>query len=695
MRAGSLLLLFALLGTAAHAGVIATDDLSVGGTVVANTLSDSDGNDVVLVTMPGQSLATVTPQTDSVGADRYLQYWSPVLSPDGSRIAFVRAERFRAGGLGKPAVYVMNNDGTGAVKVCDFAWIRPVLKSQSFLTWTMDGYLYWSEDTAFVYRVPVQGGTPEVKCEFHPPADMPQDTNSRGNVYFLSVSSDGRRAVSESSGGGRVYHYDLTGCMRLLSVDGGCRGTISPDGDYVAHTYAGYPVANQTAYIRRFADGSIAATITAPGVLPDSISDNNFADLRFAHSSRNHVVCMGDGALRGTAYLYDVWSNSYAELGHDVEPWDFREGALPPPATTPVLSLDTVALYFGPADLATPQCVTVAASLPLQDSCVLTMADSSAWLKVSATHATTGCTLCNTIDTTGLDPLAYFETVTVGSPSAANTVSYRVILNNGVSIVRPTGLRVTQIAGSTVLVEWHDNADNEEHFLVQRRGETGGWQTAGVVPANTTWSRDSLPQLGGYWYRVAAYNASDTSLYSGSAYIGTRVYPTLTVLSPLAGDSLLAGSNVHLTWRARYVTIVVITYTFDGGETWLDLGKTDSTEANFGDYPWYVPDTVADSVWVRFETYDGEFLARTGPLALVDAGGVRPAAAVGRHAAGPCITKLMWHGGGRPWNAVARGSVIAVYALDGTRRLTVGGGRGGLPSTMPPGCYIVTVPREP
>ena len=120
--------------------------------------------------------------------------------------------------------------------------------------------------------------------------------------------------------------------------------------------------------------------------------------------------------------------------------------------------------------------------------------------------------------------------------TAGNTYAYYVIAvntapnpdqssvpSNTVSVAlptipaRPTNLRVTGVTQTTVSLAWNDNSNNEVDFEIQWRLGGGAWQTAGIVPANTTVYIDTgwLPNYT-IFYRVRARNAGGNSAWSNT-----------------------------------------------------------------------------------------------------------------------------------------------------------------------------------
>lgn len=699
MRLRTATALAALCLNSAWSGPIAEDGLAVEGTVLATAPGDTTREDIVAVTMPGGAQQTLTASLAPSSPDRRLELFGPCFSPDGTRIAFIRAERFTAGTLDRPAIYVMSNDGTGVVKLTDFGWLRPTLYPQSLLTWATDGYIYWSEDTTFAYRVAESGGEPEIVCEFHPSSDQPEDSLSQGNVYALSVSRDGTRAASSSSGGGRLFRYDLTGCNQVFQGTGGCRGVLAPEGDRVLHLAVGYPTANQKAYIRPFGANDVLGYVSAPGVPagynPDTIVNVDFANHRFSSVTGDYAVCTGGLDLDGHSYLYEVTTNMYAEVGMQLQPWDFYPGPLPQPDRSPVLSLADNVVYVAVSDTTAGPCLKLFATAPLQDSLTVSLQPDSGWLTVTHTQSSDSIDLCHTANPDGLPTGGFVEYVTVGAQGAANTVVYRVVLNNSVPLVRPTALTARQVGTNTVLLAWEGNEPGVDGYLLERRELQGTWQAAATVEPSQTQVRDSLPATGDYDYRVRAFTGADTSAWSETATVAVKDYPSIVITNPREGDSLTAGSDVRIRWQSVNILRVVVETSTNNGDDWLNAGSVGSTDSLFGNFPWTVPDdTTTSSLLIRLSSYDGHEFTRIGPLAIVADAPVRHTPA-GRASMVPArVTRRYMLDGTTPLMLADGMRLVTVCRLDGSHvKVSPRALRNGVP--LAAGCYFVTTELHP
>jgi hypothetical protein len=81
----------------------------------------------------------------------------------------------------------------------------------------------------------------------------------------------------------------------------------------------------------------------------------------------------------------------------------------------------------------------------------------------------------------------------------------------------PSNLVAGVTSAPSVFLIWQDNSSNETGFRIERSviGPTGGFLLTGTTTQNTAFFTDDSVLSGvTYWYRVAAFNATGTSLYS-------------------------------------------------------------------------------------------------------------------------------------------------------------------------------------
>ena len=129
----------------------------------------------------------------------------------------------------------------------------------------------------------------------------------------------------------------------------------------------------------------------------------------------------------------------------------------------------------------------------------------------------------------------------------------------------PFGLVVTPFSPTEIVLNWHDNADNEAGFAVERSlGNSGNWTVVNLLPANTTTFDDTTLQASTvYTYRVRAFNAIGSSSYAGpnsaetlptgsTTHTHTPTPPTVTTVPngpyAITGHSI-PGTGISLQWH--------------------------------------------------------------------------------------------------------------------------------------------------
>ncbi len=110
----------------------------------------------------------------------------------------------------------------------------------------------------------------------------------------------------------------------------------------------------------------------------------------------------------------------------------------------------------------------------------------------------------------------------------------------------------TSVQGKLVIrLAWLDYPDNETSYVVERSevSESGPWEEAAVLPANTTGFDDSLPAGKEYFYRVKSRNSAGDSPYSNVATPSPGISKTraIEIASwPIPAEVL---ARAHLTAR--------------------------------------------------------------------------------------------------------------------------------------------------
>ena len=85
-------------------------------------------------------------------------------------------------------------------------------------------------------------------------------------------------------------------------------------------------------------------------------------------------------------------------------------------------------------------------------------------------------------------------------------------------LASPTSLTATAIGSGSILLNWTDNAANEEGFSIERRNGTGAYAVVATTSANVISYEDPGLTVGmTYQYRVRAFLGTETSSATATA----------------------------------------------------------------------------------------------------------------------------------------------------------------------------------
>jgi len=96
-------------------------------------------------------------------------------------------------------------------------------------------------------------------------------------------------------------------------------------------------------------------------------------------------------------------------------------------------------------------------------------------------------------------------------------------------------LNITSSNYSTIKLAWEDNSGIEAAYLIERKKDTGNFESVDTVDANITSYSDVVANLGTYAYRVCAIKDGQRSLYSNEVFSVVT-----TLLPPIPTEGLLA-----------------------------------------------------------------------------------------------------------------------------------------------------------
>ncbi|MEJ8567951.1 M6 family metalloprotease domain-containing protein [Elongatibacter sediminis] len=133
------------------------------------------------------------------------------------------------------------------------------------------------------------------------------------------------------------------------------------------------------------------------------------------------------------------------------------------------------------------------------------------------------------------------------SDVSASGSSMTFCLNGCSGIPAPTGLSATAQGTSAIALAWSDNSTDEDGFTIERSSDGSSWSTLATTAANTTAYNDSgLGAASTWYYRVQAFNATETSSWSNTASATTDDVPPAAPTNLQA--SAVSDSAIDLTW---------------------------------------------------------------------------------------------------------------------------------------------------
>ncbi|NPV90545.1 MAG: hypothetical protein HPY50_07225 [Firmicutes bacterium] len=115
---------------------------------------------------------------------------------------------------------------------------------------------------------------------------------------------------------------------------------------------------------------------------------------------------------------------------------------------------------------------------------------------------------------------ATINTTRVMSPIKPSTPLQPSLLTPAV----PVKLSAVSLSGSEVGISWSDQSMNESGFKLERKTANKSYAEIAVIPKDTTTYKDTgLQENTIYSYRIRAFNASGTSLYSNEVTVQTPI----------------------------------------------------------------------------------------------------------------------------------------------------------------------------
>ncbi len=115
------------------------------------------------------------------------------------------------------------------------------------------------------------------------------------------------------------------------------------------------------------------------------------------------------------------------------------------------------------------------------------------------------------------------------------------------AVTAPTALTAEVTSPGNINLNWLDNSDNENGFIIERMDNGGSYSEVATVGSNITTYDDVVTQVVDYKYRVKAYNGTDSSGYSNEACVSSSIVPV--ELSLFTIEISKNESSVLLKWE--------------------------------------------------------------------------------------------------------------------------------------------------
>jgi len=585
-------------------------------------------------------------------------------SPDGRKLAFILEGTGTARG-----VFTVNNDGTGAARLC-------ALFTSNSLTfcnicWTTRG-IFWSENSRSIYWAdPATGRSRSIGS---------LTTNTTGN--HLRMSRAGTRAYLRTdhelspSVGGLFFEVSsdtaITNQRTFSTWDHGsvmlndgsaalwnafnCGSIGNPSG-CAYHVYFAR-VDFATMQLTPLKPGDNLASqyiIDGPGFGPYTTPNN---DSLILYRKEPCDGCWEDPHF----FIMNVYTREVREatpstiapggpitsLGELYDAGEFWMGALPNPhATSPSIGLSKTTVRLTNQTTQTPVDTVTVSNIGsgTLGAVTTTVSPAAAWLTRTVSGSGNTQYVRMQANAAGLAAGDYTTTVTVSAVGADNTPSFTVTFTVGAQVLAPSGLEAICDFGGDVDLTWTDNSDNETAFQLQRRESAGTFALLATLAANATSYRDTTPVRGRtYEYRVRAAAGTTYSSWSDTAAVFVPL-PVIVVTSPGAGDSWAQGTSHAVTWTAPTIQIIQIDVSYDGGDNWEAVtatGGVSQSSEHWGNYPWTVPLSapVGSGAQIRVAQYQNVGTAGFSGLFAIAAGTpVNPEPAVGGRAREFSVTR--------------------------------------------------------
>jgi len=147
----------------------------------------------------------------------------------------------------------------------------------------------------------------------------------------------------------------------------------------------------------------------------------------------------------------------------------------------------------------------------------------------------------------------------------------------------PSNLIFKNVSQTQVELNWLDNADNENGYIVQRSLDATNWSTIATLASPNVESYISTGLTAGtkYYYRVCAYNSGGNSEYMPESVTTLLNAPA----APTGLSGLVSGLNVMLSWtdNSGNEDGYIIERSLYGSKVFEQIASISSNSNSYGD----------------------------------------------------------------------------------------------------------------
>lgn len=193
----------------------------------------------------------------------------------------------------------------------------------------------------------------------------------------------------------------------------------------------------------------------------------------------------------------------------------------------------------------------------------------------------------NTNDAAIIPELTYYYKICSFNSAGKSQFSNEVFItgtSTSSDLIAPSNITLQALSSKKVLITWKDNSNNENYFKLERKTSNTGFQSISILPANTTFYRDSIGLIAGteYFYRVKVFTDKDSSISAESSI----KLPNYEIDAPSnLKAEMFNASTVRLSWinNSTKATKIIIERKSNPSVNFEEIATISSTNNEWDD----------------------------------------------------------------------------------------------------------------